>query len=118
MKIYVGSTRIAICIGPFAIKIPVLTNWEMFLKGLVGNITERKWAKLQHHNLPKIHYSSSTGFFAIHERVRPVRHVGLFWLDLSQICATSDLSTDFWLSDPKPSNFGYRGTTLVKVDYA
>lgn len=116
--IAIGCTRCVLLVGKYAIKFPVLSCWEMFLKGLVANIEEGKWSRFPSKHLPKTYYVARSGFISIQERVRPVRHEGLYLVDLAQLCAQSEVSSDFWLRDAKASNFGYRGNTLVKVDYA
>src|SRR6267154_759327 len=40
-----GSTRWAILVGKYAIKIPSLSNYEDFLKGLLSNAAESQWSK-------------------------------------------------------------------------
>lgn len=114
-----GMTRLVILIGPYAVKVPWAPEWRLFLLGMVGNLAEARWKDLNHPGLCKVYYTSSTGLFAIYERLRPVKHTGLFIIELARLCAIhKDLPESFWLSDAKPNNFGYRGTELVKLDFA
>jgi len=112
-----GSTRRVFLIGRYAIKVAWADSWKNFLRGCVYNLDETTWSPVNSKNLTRIYWCSCTGLLSIHERVRPVRHYGLFRVDLAEICATSFIDSYFWMLDSKPENFGYRGTTLVKLDY-
>lgn len=71
--IKVGTTRISILIGKYCIKIPCfLYEWRLFLLGLVNNINEKEWAKLNNPNLAKIYFSGLGGLFNIMERCTPL----------------------------------------------
>ena len=112
-----GSTRRVFLIGKYAIKIAWADSWKDFFRGCVYNLDELSWNVVQCKNLTKIYWCSCTGLISVHERVRPVRNRGMFQVDLAQLCIESDIDSYFWMLDAKPENFGYRGTTLVKLDY-
>lgn len=112
-----GSTRRVFLIGKYAIKIAWSDSWKNFLRGCVYNLDELTWSPVKCKNLTRIYWCSCTGLISVHERVRPVRNYGLFQLDLTELCIKSDIDSYFWMLDSKPENFGYRGSTLVKLDY-
>ena len=38
-----GHSRLVLLLGRWAIKFPRVTSWSGFLRGLLGNLTERSW---------------------------------------------------------------------------
>lgn len=114
-----GGTRYVWLIGRYAIKIPSLFNWGSFLNGLLANMQEHRFGKMNNPSLAKVHISSSLGLFVIMERVQPIRHRGLFFIELKRLVLLSkDLPADFLLRDGGVRNFGYNSECkLVKLDY-
>lgn len=112
-----GTSRLVILAGKYAIKIAYGTTFEHFLRGIVSNICENKWRRFYSPNLPRIYCTLALGLITVHERVRPVKHFGLYHIDLTETAIKSGLASEFWMSDSKPSNYGYRGTQLVKIDF-
>ncbi len=47
MQVRYGTTRTVYLIGKYAIKFPSLYSWEFFLRGLLGNMCERKWSNFK-----------------------------------------------------------------------
>lgn len=115
-----GATRTVYLFKSYVVKVPIYTlGSKHFLTGLLANLNEALWCQTklpQERHLPKIHYVAPFGLFLIMRRYRPVKHRGLFWTHLTQVIVTSSLHKDFWLSDAKPENFGFDGTTLIKLD--
>ncbi len=115
-----GCTRIVILIGNYAIKIANWTRWELFLHGLLANMNEQRFRCLYKNESEKamapVLFVIPGGLLSIQRRVRPVRHRGLFWLSLEEITHKTNLGREFWYNDPKPENFGYIGSQLVKID--
>jgi hypothetical protein len=117
MRVDRGTSRLVISVGKYAIKIAYGATFEHFLRGIVANICESKWRNFDSPYLSHIHCTLAFGLIAVHERVRPVKHMGIYQLDLVEGSIKSGVAVEFWLSDAKPSNYGYRGTQLVKIDY-
>lgn len=115
-----GTTRTVWLVGRWAVKFPTLHSWELFLQGLLGNCREARWGGLRElwrePALPPVVFVCPGGWFQIQRRVRPVRHRGLFWVDLAEVVAKSELPEQLWTSDAKPENFGWLGSQLVKID--
>lgn len=68
-----GVTRWVFLIGKYAIKIPSLSSWKQFLNGLLANMQEREFSKMDksscHYNLiADVHYCDPLGFLLIMER--------------------------------------------------
>lgn len=113
-----GSTRIVLILNNCVIKIPSFHSLKNFLLGWVHNMNEIQWSKIEHHRLTNIRWSLLQGLIVCHEKLSDVRHYGLFRIDLCELVVTNrDISDNFWECDAKPNNFGYRGPTLVKLDY-
>lgn len=69
MKIKKGTTRHVFLIGKYAIKIPCLSSWRMFLNDLLSNMQERAfWNELHHPLLAEIYYADVFGIILIMER--------------------------------------------------
>ena len=115
-----GCTRTVVLLGGFVYKVPCCYNWESFLRGLLANLRERTWSKSgiarTEKMMPPVVWVAPGGWLCIQRRCRPIRHRGLFWVDLAREVALSRVASEFWLDDVKPENFAWLGTQLVKID--
>ena len=115
-----GTSRIVFLLGQYAIKFPTVSSWTLFLQGLIGNCKERTWGEFgkvaKEPLLPPIVWVCPGGWVSIQRRVRPVRHRGLFYIELYHAMSKSKIHRDFWLYDVKPENFGWYQGKLVKID--
>lgn len=73
IEFYKGTTRWVFLIGNYAIKIPSLSSWKQFLNGLLANMQEREFSKMDksswHYSLiADVHYCDPLGFLLIMER--------------------------------------------------
>lgn len=113
-----GATRIVLLFKQIVIKLPAVTSWKLFLCGLLANIQENTFGRSgQYKELTKVHWMAPGGFLLIAERIAPVKHDGLFWVELEALALKSELAYEFIYSDAYPRNFGYRNGQLVKLDY-
>lgn len=115
-----GVTRTVILTGRYALKFPSLHHtYAMFIEGIKANLNEGRFVGFDRRApIARTLYSNRFGLLNIQERVRPVRHAGLFKLALCEMCRKSDFfSESFLMDDAKPENFGYSPTGLVKLDY-
>ena len=113
-----GSTRIVFMFNKVVVKMPTLKSWRLFLNGLLANLQERQFSKINNKNLARVLFSDPIGLVIVMERLKEVRHCGLFFVEVQKICCESDLHLDFWLSDCKPENYGYNNRgQLVKLDF-
>ena len=113
-----GSTRIVFMFNKVVVKMPTLKSWRLFLNGLLANLQERQFSKINNKNLARVLFSDPVGLVIVMERLKEVRHRGLFFVEVQKICCESDLHLDFWLSDCKPENYGYNNRgQLVKLDF-
>lgn len=116
-----GCTRVVLLLGSVAVKLPRLSSAKMFLHGCLANLEEGIWNRKnlpQEAGLPEVLFVAPLGLLAVQRRVKPVKHTGLFWIELERLLVTSSIDAGWWLSDAKPANFGYLNGQLVKVDVA
>ncbi|EBF1314447.1 hypothetical protein DEG99_01935 [Salmonella enterica] len=115
-----GVTRTVILIGKYALKFPAIHhNYSMFIEGIRANLNEGRFVGFDcRAPIARTLYSNKFGLLNVQERARTIRHAGLFRLALCEMCMKSDFfNKDFLMDDPKPENFGYSSTGLVKLDY-
>lgn len=113
-----GATRTVLLVGNYAIKVPCLRTPETFYRGLLANLTEKKFGACGFAELAPVKYCNAWGLVLIMRRVRPVRHRGLYFLELERMRIVSGLADEFILYDAKPENFGYNCLNrLVKCDF-
>jgi len=112
-----GTTRTTILIGRFAIKIPATVQWNLFLKGLLGNLQEAKFSKVDHRLCPVI-FAMPLGFLNVMPRCEMLSRDVFFALDYEAF--TSESNGIFCLSDmveKKLDSFGMLNGKIVAVDY-
>lgn len=102
----------------FVVKFPTFISWKLFLYGMIANIDEHAFSKMKgEKGLPTVYYGNRFGLVLIAKRVRPIKHRGLFWVDLVQREVTSNMHRSFWTRDAKPENYGYdEHMVLTKID--
>lgn len=112
-----GGTRWVVLTKNHAIKFPIPTTWKRFIQGLLSNITEGQWKGMDKKYLCPIVYTNRFGLLVIMKRCEPVRHEGLFWVELESLYSECELGRNFYEYDAFPKNFGYYKGRLVKIDY-
>ena len=117
-----GGTRWVILTRRYAIKLPIPTTWKRFVQGMLSNLTEGQWKDYRNKFLCPIVYSNRFGLIVVMKRAKPVRHEGLFWVEIERLYKDamnepSPLDRDFFEYDAFPKNFGYFNGNLVKIDY-
>lgn len=109
-----GVTRRVLLIWSWAIKVPVMTQWRLFLLGLLANMQEALWSKTGWPELCPVIWSTPGGFLLIMRRARVLTDEEFLVLNLEQ-----------WVQRPnylipaeiKSDSFGYLDGRLVAVDY-
>lgn len=129
MKIYAraGSRRFVLIVNNKVIKIPKLSSWVSFIKGVTENLEERYWwsadgsrkrwpnRKWEHDFLAQIYWADRFGLILIAKRLDT---------DLRPVCFEQDLEElkmrckGFkFVEDAKPDNVGYDNGKLKFIDY-
>lgn len=106
MKVCKGTTRIVFLIGKYAVKLPRIYNWKMFLRGLVANMNEALFSGVWDELCP-VRFSFPGGFMIIMDRAEPVDDVDL--TKLPEVIVN--------MAETKPNNYGLLNNKLVAIDY-
>lgn len=109
MRFKVGSSRACILIFGYCVKLPISKN------GIKDNTLEYKTPASSFINKTLF---SLFGLVNIQKEAKPVRHEGLFHVDLTtNLLGSLDWEKELLLRDPKYSNFGYYSGKLLLLDY-
>lgn len=120
MKLCYGTTRTVILIGGYAIKIPVFTEWRLFLSGLLANIQEVTFSRAGWPELCPVIWSIPGGWLVVMQRAEPLTREQFFALNYAEwIKGGKDLPKGEWVIpvENKQDSFGYLDGRLVAVDY-
>lgn len=112
-----GTHRLTLLIGRWALKVPHLRSWRMFLQGLLGNMQERDFSTLSSDKLCPIVLSLPGGFLNVMPRCNPVTETA--WENLDAEFFQYDDTHDCPLPvECKRDSFGVLNGRVVCVDYA
>ena len=119
-KLHRGSTRWVFLTKNYAIKFPSLHSWKNFLSGLLGNIQEIEFNKLNNEKLCPIKIYAPGGWFVVMSRCKPLTRIEYdklidhTWL----LCYAEDDHVSFMLPvEMKLSSFGWLNGRIVALDY-
>jgi hypothetical protein len=119
MKIKKGATRCVLLIKGYAIKMPRLAEWRLFLNGLLGNMQETVWwTNLKDDKLCPILFSIPGGFLNIMPRVSPISERE--YVDLQRFSYPWISTADEECNLPvewKKDSFGWYQGRIVAIDY-
>ena len=111
-----GATRTVFLTRRYALKVPRLIEWRLFLYGLLANMQERKfWRHLRHEKLCPVLWSVPGGWLVVMPRVvsltceefADVDHATFVQLDDIGVIPVED----------KQDSFGWYEGRMVAVDY-
>lgn len=111
-----GATRQVFLTKRYAIKIPSFYSWKLFLTGLCCNITEHEFTSLNDPYLCPVIWKSWLGLVIVMPRTKEVTNIGLWKTEIHH-ARHHTLVESMYMSDCKPSNYGYLKGKLVKIDY-
>lgn len=115
-----GTTRTVFLIGRYAIKLPAITEWRLFLMGLLGNMQERRFDRMRYPGLCPVLFGCPGGWFLIARRAHPLSWREFEELDYGKfIQGDQDLPKGEWILpvENKQSSFGILNGRIVAVDY-
>lgn len=120
MKTILGATRRVFVFKTFVIKVPNTQEYKLFLHGILANLQEKVFSRINRPDLAKVKFCGKLGLFLIMERAETLDVINLDWLkfkeDLEEQYKNDEMK-EFMLSDAKPCNWGYIDNKLVKIDY-
>ena len=103
-----GMTRLVLCVGPLAIKVPRWNGVHWWLYGLMANVDEwQRWKIWRHPQLARVYWSGFGGLVLFAKRYRE-RVVSIDKSDYRQLPFVTD-----W----KASNVTVEDGRLVLLDY-
>lgn len=120
MKIKRGSTRLVFIFNKIVIKIPNNQEYRLFLNGILSNLREKRFSSMGRNDLAKVKFCDNLGLFLVMEKAQELDIDNMDWLEFEEHLRErykDDNLKDFILPDSKPSNWGYIGNNLVKIDY-
>jgi len=111
-----GTTRTVWLVGRYAFKVPALTEWRLFLLGLLANMQERRFSSMRHPKLCPVHWSIPGGWLLVMKRADPLTRE-----EYEDFCSIMD----DWIDDgefvvpveAKLDSFGRVDGRIVAVDY-
>jgi hypothetical protein len=107
MRVCRGVTREVLLVGRWAVKVPSIRSWRLFLTGLLANLHEDLWSATRDRRLCPVRWCSPGGFVLVMAR--------------AEALAESDFVVDADFAglplDAKPENFGRYGGRVVLLDY-
>ena len=109
-----GCTRRVLLIGRYAVKVPDITEWRMFLRGLLANMQEVWLYKLGWPELCPVVFSIPGGFLIVMRRARVLSDDEFLDLDMKQWVQRGRYTIP---AELKSNSFGYLDGRLVAIDY-
>jgi len=113
-RIAYGCTRTVFLIGPWAIKIPSVVEWRLFLLGLLANMQERIFSRTDWPELCPVLWSLPGGWLVVMRRAKELTREEYDQTDFSQWIIRDDYVIP---AEPKMDSFGWLDGKLVAVDY-
>lgn len=113
-RIAYGVTRRVFLFGRRAFKIPTMSEWRLFLLGLLANMQEAKFSKCGWPELCPVLWSLPGGFLVVMRRARVLTDEEFERIDLE-----SFVQGDGYIvpAEIKSDSFGWLDGRLVAVDY-
>ena len=109
-----GVTRCVLLVGDYAIKVPAMVEWRLFLLGLLANMQEALWSKTGWPELCPVLWAMPGGFLVVMRRARVLTDEEFLALDLEHWVQRTDYLIPVEI---KSDSFGYLDGCLVAVDY-
>lgn len=114
MKVCWGTTRTVLLIHRWAIKMPAMSEWRLFLLGLLANMQERSFGMTGWPKLCPVVFSIPGGWLVVMRRAEPLSEKQWNHLDVPGWRAEVDYSIPV---EDKWSSFGVLDGEIVVVDY-
>jgi hypothetical protein len=109
-----GSTRTVILMKRHAFKLPTLSSWRRFLQGLLANMQEVNWSRIDSPYLCPVLFHPPLGFLVVMPRCASIDSI-----------KTGSMEAENWRDkgsylipvEYKADSFGYYGGGIVAIDY-
>lgn len=113
-RIAYGCTRRVLLLGRYAVKVPAMTEWRLFLLGLLANMQEALFSKAGWPELCPVVWSLPGGFLVVMRRARELTDDEFLALDLEQWVKRDEYVVPVEI---KSDSFGILDGRLVAIDY-
>ena len=110
----IGTTRVVLLLGTFAIKIPRFSSWKLFLSGLLANMQEREFGATRWPQLCPVIGSLPGGWLVVMKRAEPLTYAE--WQDFD-VEKWRTQSTYIVPVENKWDSFGRVDGRIVAIDY-
>lgn len=109
-----GVTRHVLLVGPWAVKVPALWSWKLFLCGLLANMQERSFASTGWPELCPVVASIPGGWLVVMRRARVMTDAEFDQFDAKAFC---EKGSHIIPAEAKANSFGWLRGRVVAVDY-
>lgn len=109
-----GCTRHVLLVGRWAVKVPALWSWKLFLCGLLANMQERTFAACGWPELCPVVWSIPGGWVVVMRRARVLTDAEFAAFDAPTFCQCEDRLVP---AELKANSFGWLDGRIVAVDY-
>ena len=109
-----GCTRHVLLVGPWAIKVPALWSWKLFLCGLLANMQERQFSACGWSELCPVTFSIPGGWMLVMQRATVMTEAEFVNFDVKAFCERKDGVVP---AEHKASSFGWLDGRVVALDY-
>lgn len=114
MRLCYGTTRAVLLIGKRALKFPVVTEGRLFLLGLLDNMQERQFARMDDPRLCSVRFSLPGGWLVVMQRTTPLTREEFDALDYETFVNHGAFRVS---AENKLDSFGWLEGRIVAVDY-
>lgn len=109
-----GTTRNVLLIGRWAVKVPSITEWRLFLLGLLANMQEARFSRCGWQELCPVVFSIPSGLLIVMHRAEPITRDEFFAIDVE---LWRDRGEYIIPVEAKLDSFGRLNGRVVAVDY-
>jgi len=109
-----GSTRIVFLIGNYAVKLPNVCEWRLFLHGLLANMTEVRCGGVVEDGFAPVLWHLPAGFGLVMQRARVLTDEEFQALDFEMWRDRGDYVIG---AEPKSNSLGWIDGQIVAIDY-
>lgn len=113
-RIAFGVTRRVLLIGRFAFKVPAMSEWRLFLLGLLANMQEAVFSKCGWPELCPVLFSLPGGFLVVMKRARVLTDEEFKSIDAEGFVKREGYTVP---AEMKSDSFGWLDGRVVAVDY-
>ena len=113
-----GASRVVILLNKYAIKVPRIDSWRLFLYGLLGNIHEKQWQNQICKYLCPILFYVPGGFLSIMPRCEVKAGLSAEFIKIVSKDLDTDISeTILNIVEDKDDSVGILNGKIVAIDY-